>query len=108
MGDQFDPALSNPAFDPELFEQSSFLQPPSENAAYSNPSFTSTPVEFLGDRDVSADLSMRDVDTAGGEGDLQICYGMVRSQQHNPIAVLRTIDPARESKITRKSARPAR
>ncbi|KAL3477940.1 SNF2 family N-terminal domain-containing protein [Aspergillus californicus] len=76
LEEQFDPGLTNPAFDPGLFDQSSFLQPPSENAAYSA-SFTSTPVEPMGARDVSADLSMRDVDTAGGEGDVQICYGMI-------------------------------
>ncbi|KAL2837867.1 SNF2 family N-terminal domain-containing protein [Aspergillus pseudodeflectus] len=68
--------------DPMMLDQNSFLQAPSDNAALSATSYTSsTPIEFTDDPYTSADVSMWDGEV-GDAGQMQeagelLCYGML-------------------------------
>ncbi|KAL4871331.1 hypothetical protein BDV12DRAFT_164112 [Aspergillus spectabilis] len=70
---QFDPS-SAAGLDTALLNQASLL-PISENEAFSNTSFTSTPVVFEEEHDETPDHFMRDAETSGSG--TQICYGML-------------------------------
>ncbi|KAL4944056.1 hypothetical protein BDV06DRAFT_233907 [Aspergillus oleicola] len=94
---------STAELDPGLYDQSSFLQPVSENNAFSATSFTSTPMEVTPDRGRSADMFMTDANIGNVGG--QICYGMILREQvkllgkgqdlHEKVARLREINSER-------------
>ncbi|KAL4928301.1 SNF2 family N-terminal domain-containing protein [Aspergillus undulatus] len=74
--DQYGPSpVSTAGLDPALYGQTSFLQPVSENNAFSGTSFTSTPVEITPERSRSAEVLM--VDANDIRLNAQICYGMI-------------------------------
>jgi hypothetical protein len=67
--------------DPMMLDQNSFLQAPSDSAALSATSYSSTPIDFVDDQYTSGDISMWDGE-AGDAGQTQeggelLCYGMV-------------------------------
>jgi hypothetical protein len=80
--DQYASGSSQEVDMPMMLDQTSFLQAPSDSAALSATSYTSsTPIEFTDDPYTSADVSMWDgeVGDAGQmqEGGELLCYGMV-------------------------------
>jgi hypothetical protein len=75
--------------DPMMLDQNSFLRAPSDSAALSATSYSSTPIDFVDDQYTSGDVSMWDGEVGdagrGQEGGELLCYGMV-SQPLPPFA----------------------
>ncbi|KAL4796131.1 SNF2 family N-terminal domain-containing protein [Aspergillus venezuelensis] len=99
--DQF--GTQSTELDPALYDQSTFLQPASENNAFSATSFTSTPMDVTPDQGRSADMYMTDANVGNDSG--QICYGMILRERvkllgkgqdlHEKVAKLKENQPDR-------------